>query len=154
MCNVCDIWTGFLFRITQRTFVILPPREVRVQWFSNEQTDLVACWKFKYLAPILGHSDSVALEWDLGISIFNKFQSGSNATGLGMTELGYLKRLSYFSLWEKYLMVISQTSLFERAGMILLPLKRGKLRKLESHCSVRIWKNENLCTQVSPWRVH
>lgn len=35
-------------------------------------------------------------------------------------------------------MVISQTSLFERAGMILFPLKRGKLRKLESHCNVGI----------------
>lgn len=42
---VCDIWTGFLFRMTQRIFVILPPREVRVQWFSNKQTDLVGLLK-------------------------------------------------------------------------------------------------------------
>lgn len=38
---------GFLFKITQWAFVILPPKEVRVQWFFKKQADLAGLLKIQ-----------------------------------------------------------------------------------------------------------
>lgn len=153
MCTVCDLWTGFLFRITQRTFVVLPPREVRVQWFSNSLI-LRACWKIKYLAPILHHSDSVVLEWDLGISIFNKLQKWFKRNWSGNHWARLFEEAFLFFTVGNIFNGHSSDFTFWDGRYHFASWKRGKLRKLESHFNVKIWESENLYTRVSSWSVY
>lgn len=44
LCVLCVIYgQSFPYKITPWVFVILPPKEVRVQWFFRKQTDLTGC---------------------------------------------------------------------------------------------------------------
>ena len=121
------------------TFVILPSKKVRVQWFSKSRLISPAGWKLKYLASMVGQSDSVALEWDFEISIFSKFQKWlRDATDQRSDVWNHWVRLFeeafLISTWEKY----SWLHFFAMVSIFMLPSKRGNLRKLELHFNVRI----------------
>lgn len=119
LCVLCVIYgQSFLYKKSHHgSLLFCLRRKSESNGFSKSRLISQACWKVKYLVSTLDHSESVALVWNLGISIFNKLQKWFKYNWpmewcLGTTKPVSLKKLSYFSLWEKYLMVIPQTSLF------------------------------------------
>lgn len=154
-CVLCVIYGQvFSFRITQRPLLFCLQGKSESSGFQTNRPILRACWKIKYLAPILRHSDSVVLEWYLGISIFNKRQKWFECNWSGNHWARLFEEAYLFITLEKIFNGHSLDFTFWDGRYHFASLKRGKVGRLESHFNVRLWESENLYTRLSCWRLY